>query len=445
METRNIFFAAACGALLGFTSCSQQEPPLDEAAAGPKTLTIKVGAETADATRVTTTDGLVLKWQLNDEIAVVGYDDGGVVKGVSVLQTNDADGTSSSASFTGSDIEDATQYKVYFPKEAVDHTTGAERYQACLNELTASSAADVKVILSSGTDYVANPETGKVILKWESALLQISLENLPLALTGIDKVNFAYETASGWSVDHPLEFPSQTVSDPMTVYIPFIPDGDGVKANGKILVSVYDGTSCWGYTATSANGKTHQKGFRYNVTASSWVQYTGGFSVGTTVWATANVGAYQIFASSETDYGSFYQWGRNKAWASSGNTVTDWDSSNPSGNDWNGGLGPCPPGWRLPTKDEFDALTSLTTKGWKTKSSINGYEFTAGGKTLFFPAAGFRSYDDGTLNDQGDYGSYWSATLHGSDNAWCLEFESIYVDLASYGRSDGISVRCVQN
>ncbi|MDR1517190.1 MAG: hypothetical protein LBS52_03680, partial [Dysgonamonadaceae bacterium] len=431
-----------------------QEPPLDEAAAGPKTLTIKVGAETAGATRVTTADGLDLKWQLNDEIAVVGYDDGGVVNGVSVLQTNDADGTSSSATFTGTAIDGATKYKVYFPKEAVDHTTGAERYQACLNELTASSAADVKVILSSGPDYVDNPENDKVILKWESALLEITLSYLPAP--EIDKVNFAYETASGWSVDHPLKFTtSQIVSATPKVYIPFIPTPSGV--DGTIKVSVYDNDACWDYS-TASSGKIHQKGYRYKLAANPltpWTPYAG-FVAGNTKWAETNVEGDGTdddggkFATYIFDYGSFYQWNRNKAWASSG-IVSDWVSSTPTGDNWNGGLGPCPNGWRLPTKDEFDALANLTTKEWKTDyifPGINGYEFTYyTGTTLFLPAAGYRLESNGWVAFHGVLGGFWSATLHGSDYAWILGFDSSfgYMAVEPGPRSRGQSVRCVQN
>jgi uncharacterized protein (TIGR02145 family) len=317
----------------------------------------------------------------------------------------------------------------------------------------------VKVILSSGAGYVANPETDKVILVWESALLEITLSNLTLltpAPTEIDKVNFAYETASGWSVDHPLKFTaSQTVSAIPKVYIPFIPD-DGVKAGGTILVSVYDGTDCWDYTATSSSGKTHEKGFRYKLTAGTWTLYAG-FVAGNTKWATANVGA-----SSETDYGYFFQWGNNQAWSGTGNSPA---SINPSGLpwsstaylpgldvSWNSGKGPCPSGWRLPTKDEFTALTSLFTKGWKpnyNSSSINGYEFTdASGNTLFLPAAGQRSGSNGSLSVQTFGGYYWSATPDGSEDnaAWGLGTDSNNPPSVGYPpRATGQSVRCVQD
>ncbi|MDR1517827.1 MAG: fibrobacter succinogenes major paralogous domain-containing protein, partial [Dysgonamonadaceae bacterium] len=377
-------------------------------------------------------------WAPGDQIAVVGYDDGNKVKGSTVLTTFDYG--SSSATFSGTAIGGATKYKVYYPKEAVDHTTGAKRYQACLDELTASSAADVKVILSSGTDYVVNPETDKVILVWESALLGITLSDLP-ALTGIDKVDFTYETALGWSVDHPLKFTtSQTVSATPKVYIPFIPDGGGVKAGGKILVSVYDGSSCWDYTATSSSGKIHHKGYRYELDANYWMPYAG-FTIGSTVWAEANVDDDGgKFATNSYDYGRFYQWGRNKAWASSGD-VSNWDGSMPTGDNWNGGKGPCPPGWRLPTKDELDALTSLPAK---KSSLINEWELTnAGGHQLFLPAPGFRNLG-GALKAPGTSSYYWSATPFNSSDVHLLVLGySIY--LGHIDRHHGLSVRCVQD
>jgi uncharacterized protein (TIGR02145 family) len=59
------------------------------------------------------------------------------------------------------------------------------------------------------------------------------------------------------------------------------------------------------------------------------------------------------------------------------------------------------------------------------------------------PAAGYRYYYDGALNDRGDFGYYWSSTEDGSDAAWLLYFDSsnayTYSDYRTYGRS----VRCV--
>jgi uncharacterized protein (TIGR02145 family) len=265
-----------------------------------------------------------------------------------------------------------------------------------------------------------------------------------------------YETASGWSVDHPLKFtPSQTVHVPLTVYIPFIPDG-GVKAGGTIRVSVYGGGECWDYSSISGLGKSHQKGFRYRLTAEPWMPYTG-FTIGSTVWAETNVEGDGMdddggkFAANETDYGSFYQWGRNAAWDSStpplGVAMPDWDDTIPTGDNWNNGKGPCPSGWRMPTKDELIYFMSHLSSTWTTKSGIYGREFTnAGGHRLFLPAAGRRFYRDGSLSVQTFYGYYWSATPHhlADSDANMMYFYSNSIAVMSGLRTYGYSVRCVK-
>ena len=72
--------------------------------------------------------------------------------------------------------------------------------------------------------------------------------------------------------------------------------------------------------------------------------------------------------------------------------------------------------WRMPTTAEFVALGTATTSAWTADyegSGVAGLVLTANGddsKVLFFPACGYAS--DGSMNDVGDFGRYWSSSLN---------------------------------
>lgn len=155
-------------------------------------------------------------------------------------------------------------------------------------------------------------------------------------------------------------------------------------------------------------------------------------------WAKCNLGATE-----ETDYGRYYAWGDIKGQAAATSetdafaTAFDWAHAPFN----NGSLiyndtyfsdvkeTVCPGGvlakdydvankvlggnWRMPTKEEFDALCELTTTSWQTNykgSGVNGCLFTDGNSnSIFFPVAG---YGSGTvLHFVGDRGYYWSSSL----------------------------------
>ena len=119
-----------------------------------------------------------------------------------------------------------------------------------------------------------------------------------------------------------------------------------------------------------------------------------------TRWATRNVAVAGQFAP-VNDRGMMFQWGNNTAWVPGADLV-----SHPAGatwqtnaqlsgvnNDWYGGVGPCPTGWRLPTLTEFGAL--LESGAYP---DYGAGVFAAGGVTfgvapnqVFFPRTGRRN------------------------------------------------------
>jgi uncharacterized protein (TIGR02145 family) len=69
---------------------------------------------------------------------------------------------------------------------------------------------------------------------------------------------------------------------------------------------------------------------------------------------------------------------------------------------------------------------------------MTGYDTSA----CFLPAAGNRNNSNGTLNNRGNNGNYWSSTENGS-NAWNLNFNNGNANTNNNNRTNGMSVRCV--
>lgn len=161
-----------------------------------------------------------------------------------------------------------------------------------------------------------------------------------------------------------------------------------------------------------------------------------------TKWATMNVGA-----SSETDYGNYYEYGKGAAQyaATSGDTnyLGTEDplaaSADTAVQVWGGQ-------WHMPTRAQMEELTANTTYEWVTNykgSGINGCTFKAkNGAVLFLPAAG--SWGNGRHDYVNDGGSYWCSTPDGSYDAYSLGFGEGFDGVGYYTRVGyGYSVRPV--
>jgi hypothetical protein len=160
-----------------------------------------------------------------------------------------------------------------------------------------------------------------------------------------------------------------------------------------------------------------------------------------TKWATMNVGA-----SSETDYGNYYQYGKGAAQyaATSGDSIYSGtedplDSSVDTASQVWGGS------WHMPTKVQMQELIANTTYQWVTNykgSGINGGTFTAtNGAVLFIPAAGY--WNNGSQYSVGGSGRYWGSSPSGSNYAYDLDFIGGSKDVNDGYRKFGYSVRPV--
>ena len=219
------------------------------------------------------------------------------------------------------------------------------------------------------------------------------------------------------------------------------------------------------------------------------VNHGKGIAVGNTVWAPVNCG-YKA-ATSESKgfpYGKLYQWGRkygqgynvsydesvpelvegpvmlSVALAEENSNKFYYNAESPNdwckvqnGDLWNSGTDsspvktkydPCPEGWRVPTYAELDRLDNsyssfIKVGGQKGRYFSGDYTYLDNAPQVFFPAAGFRDYGNGTAYSRGTYGYYWSSRPC-SSSAYNLIFFNGSARLYNGNRAAGYSVRCVQ-
>jgi len=179
------------------------------------------------------------------------------------------------------------------------------------------------------------------------------------------------------------------------------------------------------------------------------------------VWMDRNLGATQVATSStdEDGFGDYYQWGRDTdghQMKTSDGTVMLSDSDVPghgnfiltsstpfdwrapqNDNLWQGVIGinnPCPSGYRLPTGEEWDE-ESLS---WTSNDAAGAYA-----SPLKLPLSGIRLLD-GSLDDQGSNGAFWSSTPSMNETT-ILAMDPSQAALLTAPRGVGLAVRCIKD
>ncbi|MDR1591664.1 MAG: fibrobacter succinogenes major paralogous domain-containing protein [Prevotellaceae bacterium] len=172
----------------------------------------------------------------------------------------------------------------------------------------------------------------------------------------------------------------------------------------------------------------------------------------------ANEGADPFTPSAEI-HGAKYKWGSKTValtqaddQANSGGITspTAWAdlSVDLTNNNWQSSNNPCPPGWRVPTREEWEAVINISynptiTKvgPWLTTGDDSYRSGMQVGDALFLPAAGHRGNSGGALSYRGSRGYYWSSTA--ASDGYNLRFLSDSQSVYAINRSYGFPVRCI--
>ena len=162
-------------------------------------------------------------------------------------------------------------------------------------------------------------------------------------------------------------------------------------------------------------------------------------------WATRNVDMPGTFAATPESFGMLFQWNRRKGWNVRDERMGVWDSSVPTGVEWEIENDPCPEGWRVPTADELRSLQDAGSE-WTSQNRRNGRLFGIAPYQIFLPVAGMRHHNDGTF-DFVRRGFYQSSTQRDAISAWNMSFDNHFAGFGNSGsrshRANGFSVRCV--
>ena len=149
---------------------------------------------------------------------------------------------------------------------------------------------------------------------------------------------------------------------------------------------------------------------------------------------------------------NFYTWGIS--WYLGYNQYNLWsmDNTTTSYNDnavFKTIYDPCPAGLKLPASNAFTGFTLNGQNGGTPNIEGSwdiGYTFKSktGTNTVVFPASGYRSDGDGSLNNVGYNGLFWSAVPYNTHYGCSLSFSSGNVyPLNYYDRAAGMAVRPV--
>jgi uncharacterized protein (TIGR02145 family) len=168
-----------------------------------------------------------------------------------------------------------------------------------------------------------------------------------------------------------------------------------------------------------------------------------------------NLGATETSGNPNTPvqgiHGNYYQWGRADVAATASTPaeeISDWNTTSAANNSWLDSSktvnDPCPAGYRVPTKAQWDAVVANNSIS-KTGSWENEGNFTSAvkfGSSLSLPAAGGRSKYS-FLFARGQRAYYWSSSKNTGSFSYVADFSLSFFSIYGSYRTEAYSVRCI--
>ncbi|WP_349950176.1 hypothetical protein [Bacteroides cellulosilyticus] len=320
-------------------SCSGNEELTDEITNTGKDelITITVGTGANTNTRVSYDDDKVgssnedaLKWEEGDKLLVAGYADG-TLKGKEIYVISEGVGKTK-ASFTGTAIEGATTYSVYYPSSiTVDEPTGGATFSPSAqtqngNNNTVHLRDNIFLQATNVTDL------NDITLEMKSSIMKFELSNIPTDIGSLKSLIWIVETDNG-SKNMVLNLSSIADNQTLTAYLSFISEEMSVKANGKFTV-ILQGDKLYKAEREIISGKKYEAGNRYTAeidNSSETMQWEELANMSFTVKVDENLGFNIPFPTSgETPANIMVDWGDGSALTivNKGTTLSDGDGFN---------------------------------------------------------------------------------------------------------------------
>ena len=413
-----------------------------------------------------TLDGMTPSWEEGDVISIDGH-----------TYTAQTAGTSSTFEGTGAVKEDG-KYKAIYPSSLykTDHfelpsvqTYEANKFNAPMYAESSTAELQFKNLCAVLAIKVTSADitTLKAIkVKSDKKMNGTFTVSDKKAVVGTDGTNvLVLESSTALTLN----------ADGTTFYI-------AIPAQNYKYLNIYLSSDGETYTRAMATKKAaglgdiaRSKIFSIDYETNAFQLYANG-----PYWATCNIGA-----STDTGSGKYYAWANTTGYSPSGDTFSHdfswkncqyanqgtygddhmkkkvftkyipsdkgqeyWASAGEPDNKitlsseddaayttWGGN-------WRMPTKEEFEALISnAASKSWTADyNGTGGYTFTGNGNTLFLPAAGYA-----LATSLAPGGDYWTSTLYASlpEHAYYLSFGDGHCGVYNMERRCGLPIRAV--